>query len=104
LELQYADHVYQTVSHGKFGKTSSRVVKEAVKAINTFEKSKAAIGTHLADQLLLPLALAKNGSVKVNALTNHIKTNIETIQKMLDIEFSIKHITQGEVLISLAQG
>jgi RNA 3'-terminal phosphate cyclase (ATP) len=44
------------------------------------------IGDCLADQLLLPMALAGGGSYKTLALTRHSATNIDVIRMFLDVE------------------
>jgi RNA 3'-terminal phosphate cyclase (ATP) len=45
----------------------------------------AAVGEHLADQLLLPMALAGGGGFTTDALSLHTTTNIDTIRKFLDV-------------------
>ena len=44
---------------------------------------------HLADQLMLPLALAGGGSFSCPAATDHIATNAETIASFLPVRFAI---------------
>jgi RNA 3'-terminal phosphate cyclase (ATP) len=44
------------------------------------------VGDCLADQLLLPMALAGGGSYKTLALTRHSATNIDVIRMFLDVE------------------
>ncbi len=48
--------------------------------------SDVAVGEHLADQLLLPLALAGGGSFTTLPLSSHAQTNIDVIKTFLDIE------------------
>ena len=47
------------------------------------------MGRHLADQLLLPLALAGSGSFRALPLSRHTKTNIEVIRRFLDVPISV---------------
>jgi RNA 3'-terminal phosphate cyclase (ATP) len=47
------------------------------------------VGEHLADQLLIPLALAGGGSFKTFPLSAHTTTNIHTIKKFLDVEIHV---------------
>ena len=47
------------------------------------------VGEHLADQLLLPLAIAGGGKFRAAPLSLHATTNIETIQHFLDVSISV---------------
>ena len=47
------------------------------------------MGEYLADQLLLPLALAGSGSFTCTAMSSHLLTNIEVIKMFLDVEIRV---------------
>ena len=49
----------------------------------------AAVDEHLADQLLLPLALAGGGSFTTMSLNMHAKTNMEVIRAFLPVRFEV---------------
>ena len=51
--------------------------------------STAAVDEHLADQLLLPMALAGGGSFSAVSLNMHAKTNMEVIRQFLPVRFEI---------------
>lgn len=65
--------------------SSEGVAKEAVKEARVFLSSAASVGRRLADQLLLPMALAGGGSFTTTRLSGHTSTNIETIGQFLDV-------------------
>ena len=44
----------------------------------------------MADQMLLYLGLYPNSRIKVPEISDHIKTNINTIEKFLDVKFKIE--------------
>jgi RNA 3'-terminal phosphate cyclase (ATP) len=48
------------------------------------------VGSHLADQLLIPLALAGGGSFRTVPLTDHSRTNIRLIEQFLPVRFDIE--------------
>ncbi|HMU87019.1 MAG TPA: RNA 3'-terminal phosphate cyclase, partial [Agitococcus sp.] len=50
--------------------------------------SPATVDEYLADQLLLPMALAKGGSFTTNILSDHCVSNIHVIEKFLAVKFS----------------
>ncbi|MCA1613080.1 MAG: RNA 3'-terminal phosphate cyclase [Acidobacteria bacterium] len=54
----------------------------------------APVGEHLADQLLIPLALARGGSYVTGPPSLHTTTNIEVIKKFLDVEISLTRLTE----------
>jgi RNA 3'-terminal phosphate cyclase (ATP) len=56
----------------------------------------AAVDPHSADQILLPLALAPGRSeFSVSAVTEHLRTNAETIAAFLDRAITVEE-PQGE--------
>jgi RNA 3'-terminal phosphate cyclase (ATP) len=76
---------------GEPGKPSEQVADEACNALLKFHASGASVDRHLADQLLLPMALADGRSViRTSAITTHLRTNAQNIQQLLptNIEFA----------------
>lgn len=75
---------------GERGKPAERVADEAVDALLAFLDGDGAVDEYLADQMLLPLALAKGESVLRTArITEHLRTNARVIGLFLPIEFAI---------------
>jgi RNA 3'-terminal phosphate cyclase (ATP) len=83
LEFENTTEVFTAL--GKRGKPAEEVARDAAREAKNFLKSDAVVGEHLADQLLLPFALAGEGSFTTGALSGHTTTNIETIKKFLDV-------------------
>jgi len=76
---------------GKLGKRAEDVGKEAAFELLKEQKSGACLDKHLADQILPYLALARGKSeITVSEITNHCKTNIWVIEKLLEGKFEIK--------------
>jgi RNA 3'-terminal phosphate cyclase (ATP) len=75
--------------HGEQGVSAERVAEKLVAKLRKYQSSKAPIGPHLADQLLLPMALAGEGSLLCTEVTQHTKTNAEIIQRFLDCVIQI---------------
>ena len=77
-------------AYGKRGKPSEAVADEAVGALLAHQSAGAAVELHLADQLLLPLAVASGASVLVVARsTPHLVTNAWVIEQFGIAEISI---------------
>jgi RNA 3'-terminal phosphate cyclase (ATP) len=67
---------------GEKGKPAERVAEEVVDAILAFDRSGAAIDKHLADQLILPLAVAgQAATLAVEEITQHTLTNLWVVEQ-----------------------
>ncbi len=85
------------VGLGERGKPSEAVADEAVDHLLAFEAvNGAAVDPHSADQILLPLAFAPGRSAfSVSEVTEHLRTNVETIMAFLDRSITIEE-PEGE--------
>jgi RNA 3'-terminal phosphate cyclase (ATP) len=75
-----------------FGERNVRAEVVAGRAVSEAQRYLAAdvaVGEHLADQLLLPLALGKGGVFTTLPLSRHSLTNIDTIRKYLSARIRI---------------
>jgi len=68
---------------GRLGASAEHVASEAIDEARSYIASSAVAGEHLADQLLLPLALAGGGSFTTTKLTLHTRTNMDVISLFL---------------------
>ena len=60
------------------------------------------VGPHLADQLILPLALSGGGSFRTVAVTPHFTTNAEVIRSFGAAEVRAADIGDGRVQVDVA--
>jgi RNA 3'-terminal phosphate cyclase (ATP) len=74
---------------GSKGKPSEKVINEVVSEAREYLDSSAAIDHYLADQLLIYIAMRKNGRFTTNELSSHLTTNIEVIKKFLLGDFAV---------------
>ncbi|HXV21194.1 MAG TPA: RNA 3'-terminal phosphate cyclase [Desulfuromonadales bacterium] len=75
---------------GERGKPAERVAEEAVDAFLAFLDTDGAIDEFLADQLLLPLALAQGASeLRTARVSQHLLTNAEVIRRFLSARIEI---------------
>jgi RNA 3'-terminal phosphate cyclase (ATP) len=84
LRSEHATEVF--TSFGEKGKPAEKVAEELVLEIRGYLDAKAAVGEHLQDQLLLPLALAEGGRFRTVALSSHTTTNLEVLKRFLELE------------------
>jgi len=78
------EHVTEVVtSFGAKQRGAKFVANDAAKEARRYLGGKAAVGRHLADQLLLPMALLAGGEFSTLPPTRHTKTNIDVIHAFL---------------------
>jgi RNA 3'-terminal phosphate cyclase (ATP) len=87
---------------GRRGTPAEKVAEEAAAEFLAWEAIGAPVGPHLADQLLLPLALAGAGSFRTGPLTGHTTTNLAVIQRFLDVDFAVQPV-DGQVSVSVSR-
>ncbi len=85
-------------SIGRKGVRAEVVGEEAAKELWESLNSGAALDKYMADQILVFLALADGKSeVVIEKFTDHCKTNIEVIEKILGVEFQVERL-EGELV------
>jgi len=77
-------------SIGEKGKPAEKVALEAVHAFKDWIESGTMVDYHLADQLLLYMALVGGGKFTTNFITEHFRTNVDIIKMFMDINVSIE--------------
>ena len=65
-------------------RTAQKVAEIAARHALDYVRSGCATDYHLADQLLIPMALAGGGCLTVNKITNHLATCLEIIGSFMD--------------------
>jgi RNA 3'-terminal phosphate cyclase (ATP) len=88
-----------TSAFGETNVTAERVGRKTAKALMDFISSGTAVGRHLADQLLVPMAIAGGGSFTTMVPGNHVPTNISVIEKFLPVKFHIDEEDRGRRVI-----
>ena len=82
---------------GEKGLRAEVVAERACRAMREYLDADVPVGEHLADQLLLPLALAGGGRFRAATLSLHSTTNIETIQHFIDVPMRTEPVRDGVV-------
>lgn len=82
LRAHCARHCETVVAYGEVGKRAEEVAAEACSALAQYLDSGAAVGEHLADQLLLPALLGGGGVYTTHRVSEHLRSNIDTIERM----------------------
>jgi len=78
-------------AYGRKGLPSDKVAQAACDELLAHHRSGAPVGPHLADQLVLPAALAQGTTIFVtSAVTDHLLTNLSVVQAFLPIEARVE--------------
>lgn len=80
---------------GERGVRAETVAERVAREAERYLALGAPVGEHLADQLLVPLALAGGGSYTTGPLSPHTTTNIEIIRKFLDAKITVTPAGDG---------
>jgi RNA 3'-terminal phosphate cyclase (ATP) len=78
LRAVYDDAVAGFDALGERGRSSEAVADDAVAAFEEFHAGDAPVDAHMADQLLVFLALV-GGRVRLPAVTDHVRTNLDVL-------------------------
>ncbi|MDQ3804202.1 MAG: RNA 3'-terminal phosphate cyclase [Acidobacteriota bacterium] len=79
---------------GQRGVPAEQIASRAVEEAKKYLDIGAPVGEHLADQLLIPLALARGGSYTTGPLSLHTTTNIEVIKEFHPVEINTTQLTE----------
>jgi RNA 3'-terminal phosphate cyclase (ATP) len=76
---------------GRKGKPAEAVADEACRDLLTYNADSAAVDKHLADQLLLPLALVRGRSqFRTEQISHHLLTNAHVIRQFIPAQIEIE--------------
>ncbi|WP_267642227.1 RNA 3'-terminal phosphate cyclase [Haloarchaeobius amylolyticus] len=96
VRLDYGGTMAGFDALGEPGKPAEEVGQEAADAAADFHAGRATVDEYLADQLVLPLALA-GGAVRIPAVTDHVETNC-AVMAAFDRDVSVELDDDGAIL------
>lgn len=96
------DHVTEVfVAFGERGVPAERVASLVCQEARAYLASDVPVGAHLADQLLVPLALAGSGAFRTVEPTGHTRSQIELIPMFLDVAIGVSRDATGAYLVEV---
>jgi RNA 3'-terminal phosphate cyclase (ATP) len=84
---------------GEKGVRAERVADGVARTAKRYLDANVPVGEHLADQLLIPLALAGAGSFRTQPLTSHSETNRYVIERFLGHRLDFVDLPDRSVLV-----
>ncbi len=99
LTVERADGAAEVVTgFGEKGVRAELVAERACDELRAYLDADVPVGAHLADQLMLPMALAAGGRYRTGPLSLHATTNVETIALFLDVPIGVEPAPGGVVV------
>jgi len=83
---------------GQKGKAAETVAQEVIEQILLHDKTGLPVEVHLADQILLYMALRRDGSFATSNLSLHALTNMAIIGKFLPVTFTVEELPTGRLV------
>jgi RNA 3'-terminal phosphate cyclase (ATP) len=98
LEIERAEGRELVTGFGEKGLRAELVAQRACDEVAAFLAAGVPVGEHLADQLVLPLAVAGGGRFRTLPLSRHATTNIDTVRRFLDVAVRVERDDDSEVV------
>ena len=99
LFLEHENVTEVFIGLGEHGVRAEAVAKKVVHQAQKYLPAKdgsgqisTAVGEHLADQLLLPMALFDGGVFTTTDISQHTRTNIDIIKRFLDVDIKMSQL------------
>ena len=97
-ELQHEGLTEIFTAFGQPGVRSEAVAETLFKVVRSYRKHEAPVGEYLADQLIVPLALAGGGGFTTHGLSMHAKTQLELVELFLGAKARVEETDAGQRL------
>lgn len=100
IELEHTHVTEVVIGFGEKGKAAEVVARRAAKEATRYLELGAPVGEHLADQLIIPLALAGRGTFRTGPLSLHTRTNIDVVSAFLPVTFTLETDLEASLRIN----
>jgi RNA 3'-terminal phosphate cyclase (ATP) len=104
VEIESENIIEVFTGFGERGVSAEKVANRTVKSVREYLVHDVPVGRHLADQLLIPMAMAGGGKFRTLSPSKHTTTNVEIIKRFLDVEIDINECDQNQWEIEIWNG
>jgi RNA 3'-terminal phosphate cyclase (ATP) len=102
-----AEHVTEVfVGFGEIGRKAEQVANQAIDELRRYLAAGVPVGEHLADQLIVPLALSAafgegGGTFRTLGLSRHSQTNCEIVRQFLDVRIDAAEHGRDDCVVTI---
>jgi RNA 3'-terminal phosphate cyclase (ATP) len=104
VEIEMGDHTEVFTAFGQVGVRAEAVATRVAQEARSYMASAAPVGKYLADQLLVPMAIAGSGRFRTGPPSRHATTNIGVIRQFLDLEIKLVEEPRRVWTVAIAEG
>lgn len=98
-----AEHVTEVFSgFGQKGISAETVARRLGNEVREYLRAEVPVGRHLADQLVLLMAIAKGGAFRTLSPSSHLTTQVEVIRRFLGLRARLAQREDGSWLVEIA--
>ncbi len=90
VEVVYAQHTEVFTALGEVGKLAEQIARGLVRDVKRYLAAPDAVDEHLADQLLLPMALGCGGQMSCRHISDHTRTQAAMIERFLPVRVHLR--------------
>jgi RNA 3'-terminal phosphate cyclase (ATP) len=102
LATLQSEHLTEVVTgFGEKGVPAEDIARGVAEEALSYRNSGAPVGSHLADQLLLPMVLSGGGRFRTVAPTEHTRTQVETIRLFMDRQIDLTEKGRGQWIVDV---
>lgn len=101
IQSQYVTEVF--TGFGERGVRAETVAERTVQRLQRYLAADVPVAEHLADQLLLPMALAGGGEFVTLPPSPHALTNMAVIRQFLAVNFTVEALTPARWRVRVSQ-
>lgn len=102
IEIAHSNVAEMFTGFGERKLPAEAVAAGVVEEVRDYLAAGAPVGPHLADQLLLPMALAGGGSFVTGVVSGHTRTNIAVIEAFLPVRFTMRDAGGGRTRVAVS--
>jgi RNA 3'-terminal phosphate cyclase (ATP) len=95
IEIESENITEVFTSFGQRGVPAEEVADKNIREVQEYLASGVPVGRHLADQLLIPMALANGGKFRTLPLTEHTSTNVQVLKQFLDVDIQVLELADN---------
>ncbi len=103
VELQHEHATIVLTEHGKKGLPAEQVAARLAAQVRRFERAGVAVDEHLADQLLLPMALGEGGRFTTLRPSSHARTQAHLLSRFLGAVVETRELGDDRWLVEVRE-